>query len=165
MDDVDDKYLFNFFFFYLTFRGPCIVSILLLIYFQQDATLHSLFISGKLLHMFRVISSPIFRSTHNCTYLDYLVLVKPLFLPAAVVEVLGQSVVWEMYWSVLVRLQPHQSRPVQFPHHTQTRYNSSTTAPGSSNGLTITRYCKYSCVCSWWWVEIPPETGRVVFQK
>ena len=27
------------------------------------------------------------------------------------------------------------------------------------------RYCKYSCVCSWWWAEIPPETCRAVFQK
>ena len=40
----------------LTFRGPCIVSIFLLIYFQRDETLHSLFISGKLLYMFRVVS-------------------------------------------------------------------------------------------------------------
>ena len=54
----------------LTFRGPCIVStcIFLLIYFQQDATLDSLFISGKLLYMFRVVSPPIIRSTHKCIY-------------------------------------------------------------------------------------------------
>ena len=36
---------------------------------------------------------------------------------------------------------------------------------GSSNGLTDTRYCKYSSVCSWWWVEIPPKTCREIFQK
>ena len=30
----------------LTFRGPCIVSEFLLIYFQQDATLHSLFLEN-----------------------------------------------------------------------------------------------------------------------
>ena len=35
-------------------------------YFQLDATLHSLFISGKLLYMFRVVSTLIIRSTHNC---------------------------------------------------------------------------------------------------
>ena len=52
----------------LIFRGPCIVSIFLLIYFQRDATLHSLFISGKLLYMFRVVSPPIIRSTNNCIY-------------------------------------------------------------------------------------------------
>ena len=32
--------------------------IFLLIYIQQGATLHSLFISGKLLYMFRVVSHP-----------------------------------------------------------------------------------------------------------
>jgi hypothetical protein len=39
------------------------------------------------------------------------------------------------------------------------------TKTGSSNGLTSTRYCKYSCTCSWRWVEITPETCRTVFQK
>ena len=52
----------------LKFRGSCIVSIFVLIYFQRDATLHSLFISGKLLYIFRVVSSPIIRSTYNCIY-------------------------------------------------------------------------------------------------
>ena len=52
----------------LTFRDPCIVSIFVLIYFQRDATLHCLFISGKLLYVFRVVSSPIKRSTYNCIY-------------------------------------------------------------------------------------------------
>ena len=41
--------------------------IFLLICFQRDATLRSLFIYGKLLYMFRVVSPPI-RSTHNCIY-------------------------------------------------------------------------------------------------
>jgi hypothetical protein len=53
---------------FLTFRGPCIVSIFLLIYFQRDATLNSFFISGKLLYMFRVVSPLIIRSAHNCMY-------------------------------------------------------------------------------------------------
>ena len=66
------------------FRGPCIVIIFLLIYLQIDATLHSLFISGKLLYMFRVVSPPIIRSTQ--LYLQNLVLVEPLLLPVAVVE-------------------------------------------------------------------------------
>ena len=44
------------------------ISLFLLIYFQRDATLHNLFISGKLLYMFRVVSPPIIRSTHNCIY-------------------------------------------------------------------------------------------------
>jgi len=41
----------------------------------------------------------------------------------------------------------------------------SAVAAGSSNGLTSTRYCKYSCICSWWWMEIPPKIYRAVFQK
>ena len=45
-----------------------IFNIFLLIYFQHDATLHNLFISGKLLYMFRVVSPPIISSTHNCIY-------------------------------------------------------------------------------------------------
>jgi len=29
-------------------------------------------------------------------------------------------------------------------------------------GLTSARCCRYSCMCSWWWVQIPPETCRAV---
>ena len=36
--------------------------------FPTRSILHSLFISGKLLYMFRVVSPPIIRSTHNCIY-------------------------------------------------------------------------------------------------
>ena len=39
-----------------------------MIYFQQDVTLHSLFISGKLLYVFLVVSPRKIRSTHNCIY-------------------------------------------------------------------------------------------------
>ena len=38
------------------------------IYTQQDATLHTLFVSGKLLYMLRVVPPPIIRSTHNRIY-------------------------------------------------------------------------------------------------
>jgi hypothetical protein len=34
------------------------------------------------------------------------------------------------------------------PQHTQTSSNSSTIAAGSSNGMTNTRCCRYSCMCS-----------------
>jgi len=67
-------------FFNLMFRGLCIASIFLLIYFQQDATLHDLFISGKIaLHVSGGISTHrqerarTHARTHN---LQYLVLVK-----------------------------------------------------------------------------------------
>jgi len=29
---------------------------------------------------------------------------------------------------------------------------------GSSNGINSARYCRYSDMSSWWWLEIPPET-------
>ena len=54
-------------------RRNCLIKskyycLFVLIYFQRDATLHSLFVSGKLLYMFQVVSSPIIRSTYNCIY-------------------------------------------------------------------------------------------------
>jgi len=32
----------------------------------------------------------------------------------------------------------------------------------SSNGVTNTRCCRYSCSRSWWWVVVPPEICRAV---
>ena len=43
-----------------------------------------------------------------------------------------------------------------------TSSNSSTIVAGSSNSVTNTRCCTYSCMRSLWWVEVPPETCRVV---
>ena len=57
---------------------------------------------------------------HTQLYLQYLVLFKPLLVPAAIVEELELQCI----------------------------SNSSTIAAGSSNGLKSTRYCEYSCVCS-----------------
>ena len=84
----------------LTFRGLRIVSIFVLIYFQRDATLHSLFISGKLLYMFRVVSSPIIRSTYNCIYsIWYLFTIIAICLYCGRVGA-GLSVMWELCRSV-----------------------------------------------------------------
>jgi len=49
-----------------------------------------------------------------------------------------------------------------FLSQTQTSFKSSTIAAGSSNGVTNTRCCRYSCLRSWWWVVVPPETCRPV---
>ena len=38
-------------------------------------------------------------------------------------------------------------------------------AAGSSNGRTNTRCYRYSCLRSWWWVEVPPETCRAVSRQ
>ena len=40
--------------------------------------------------------------------------------------------------------------------------NSTTIVAGSSNGVTNTRCCRYSCLRSWWWVVVPHETCRAV---
>ena len=68
----------------------------------------------KLLYMFQVDLPPIIRSIK--LYLQHLVFVKPLLLPAAIVEEAKLS------------------------------FNSSTIAAGSSNVLTNTRFCRYRIV-------------------
>jgi hypothetical protein len=73
----------------------------ILIYIQQDATLHSLFISA--LHVSGGTTTH--QQKRKQLYLQHLVIVRPLLLPAAI-------------------------------------------AAGSSNGLTNTRCCRYSCMCS-----------------
>ena len=44
-------------------------------------------------------------------------------------------------------------------------WNSSIIAAGSSNSATNTRCCRYSCMRSWWWVEVPPKTCRAVYRN
>jgi hypothetical protein len=44
----------------------------------------------------------------------------------------------------------HTIVQVRHPQHTQTSSNSSTIAADSSNGVTNTRCCRYSCMRSWW---------------
>jgi hypothetical protein len=41
----------------------------------------------------------------------------------------------------------------------------STTKEGSRDGLTSARCCDYSYMCSWWWVELPPETCTAVYRN
>ena len=48
--------------------------------------------------------TPTHHQEHIQLYLQHLSLVKPLLLHAAIVEELGLSLMWELYWSVLVRL-------------------------------------------------------------
>jgi hypothetical protein len=38
-------------------------------------------------------------------------------------------------------------------------------AAGSSNGVANTRCCRNSCLRSWWWVVLPPETCRAVSRQ
>ena len=89
--------------------------------------------------MFRMLPPPIIRSAYNCIYSIWYLSHRYCYLPA------------ETGLSVLCCAQ-----------HTQTSSNSSTIAAGSSNCMTNTRCCRYSCLRSWWWVEVPPETCRAV---
>ena len=100
----------------LTFRGLPIVSIFQYVSNKMQRYTVYLYLETAL-RVSGGISTH--HQEHTQLYLQRLVLVRPLLLPAA-------------------------------------------KAAGSSNGLTSTRYCRYSCVCSWWWVEIPPETCRAV---
>ena len=124
--------------------------------------------------MFRVVSQPIIRSTHNCFYSIWYLLNCCSYLP-----LLWKSWNWfergvgivlicydasqvhsDIYptrcnvtqlicfWKLLNMFRKHQNRSVQLPHHTQTSSNSSTIAGGSSNGLKSARYCKNICMCS-----------------
>ena len=146
--------------FFLTFRGPCIV-IFIFRYISNKMQRYTVYLfMGKCSKCFGWYLHPSSGahttvSTASCTCQTVLLnicgsvhhafvvkiittrcnIVKPLLLPAAIVEELELC------------------------------SNSSTIAAGSSYGLTSTRYCKYSCVCSWWWVEIQPETCKAVFQK
>jgi len=89
----------------------------ILIYIQQDATLHSLFYLETALHVSGGTTTH--HQERKQLYVQHLVFVRPLLLPAAI-------------------------------------------AAGSSNGLTNIRYCRCNCMCSWWWVEVTPETCRAV---
>jgi hypothetical protein len=106
----------------------------ILIYIQQDATLHSLFISG------------------NCsTCLGW------YHHPSSGAQT-TVSTASGICHTVIATCRDS----VRHPQHTQTGSNSSTIAADRSNGVTNTRRCRYSCMRSWWWVEVPPEICRTV---
>ena len=69
------KFLFNF--------QRSVHLTYILIYIQQDATLHSLFYLWKPLYMSRVVSPPITRSTHNCIYSIWYLSNRYCYLPLA----------------------------------------------------------------------------------
>jgi hypothetical protein len=118
------------------------MNVKIVIYIQQDATLTHFIFLETALH----VSSgmPTHHQERKQLYLQHLVFVAPLLLSAAIVEELEL---------------------VRHPQHTQNSSNSSTIAAYSSNGVTNTRCCRYSCLRSWWWVGIPLETCRAVSKK
>jgi len=101
----------------------------------------------KLLYMFRVVTRPIIKSIYNCIYSIW-------YLSHRYCYLLLSWRSWNRFECAV--------GGVRHPQHTQTSSNSSTIAEGSSNGVTNTRCCRYSCMCPWWWVELPPETCSAV---
>ena len=112
------------------------------IYIQQDATLHSLFISGSC-----------------CTCFGW------YFHPSsgAHTTISTASGICHTVTAIcLSRGRAGTVGGVRHPQHTQTGSNSSTIAADSSNGVTNTRCCRYSCMRCWWWTEVTPEKCRAV---
>jgi hypothetical protein len=127
----------------LTFMGPCIVSIFQYISNKMQRYTVYLYLETAL-HVSGCIS--IHHQERIQLYLQHLVLVTPLLLSAAVSWIRFECAVGGL----------------RHPQHTQTGSNSSTITADSSNGVTNTRCCRYRCMRSWWWVQVPPETCRAV---
>jgi hypothetical protein len=103
---------------------------------QQDATVYSLLYFCKLLYMLRVVTPPIIRSTYNRNYSIWHWSNRPCYVP-----------LWWRGWNG------------------SSSSNLFTIAEGSRDGLTRARCCNYGYMCSWWWMELPPETCRAVYKN
>ena len=95
----------------------------ILLYIQQDSTLHSLFYLETALH----VSGGIIRSANNCIYSIWYLSDRYCYLPLS-----WKS--WNWFECAV--------DGVRHPQHTQTSSNSSTIAADSSNGVTNTRCCR-----------------------
>jgi hypothetical protein len=103
---------------------------------QQDATKYILLYFCKLFYTFRVFTPLIISGTYNRNYSIWQWSNRLCYL------LLSWSS-WNCNWSS----------------------NFFTTVEGSKDGLTSARCCNYGCMCSWWWVELPPETCRAVYKN
>jgi hypothetical protein len=124
----------------LTFMGPCIVSIFQ--YISNKMQRYSLFISGKCSTCFGWYFHPS-SGAHT---------------PVSTAHGICHTVtaICRYRGRVWTGLSPVGG--LSYPQHTHTGSNSSTIAADSSNAVTNTRCCRYSCMRSWWRVEVPPET-------
>jgi len=123
---------------------------------QQDATMYSLLYLCKLLYMFRVVTPRIIRSTYNCNYSIW------HWSNFGKCSVWSQLKMRVMYPSLL------PSAIVRSRKVTETGPYFSSLAnftPCIFRSLTSARCCNYSYTCSWWWVELPPATCRVVYRN
>jgi hypothetical protein len=123
---------FNSFLTNLTFMGPCIVRIFQ--YISNNMQRYTVCYIWKLLYMFQVVPPPIIRSAYNCIYSIWYLSHRYCYLLLS----------WKSWDSGVGLRSP----------------NSPTIAAASSNGATNTRCRRYSCMLSWWRVEVPPKTCR-----
>ena len=93
---------------------------------------YTVYFIWKLLYMFRVVPSPINRSANKCVYSIWYLSHRYCYLPLSWKR-------WNRFECAVggVRVQ-----------HTQSGSISSTIAADSSNGVTNTRCCRYSCMRS-----------------
>ena len=108
-------------------------------YIQQYATLHRLFYLETALHVSGGTSNH--QQERKQLYLQHLVFVRPLLLPAANIHV------YLIYMYIQQDVTLHRLFYMETALHMETVLNISGGA-GSSNGLTNTRCCKYSCLRS-----------------
>ena len=139
----------------------------ILIYIQQDAKLHSSFYLETALH---VSGATTHHQERKQLYLQHLVFVTPLLLPAVIVEELEMQSIStnhqerkQLYLQHLVFVTP-LLLPAAIVEGLELLCisNSSTIAAGISNGVTNTRCRRYSCLRSRRWVVVPPATCRGV---
>ena len=119
---------------YLFMRGVSFqVANILFKYISNKMQLYTVCFIWKLLYIFRMVPPPIVRSTNNFIYSIWYLSHRYCYLPLS-----WKS--WNWYECAV--------GGVSHPQHTHTSSNSSTIAVGSSNGVTYTRCCRYSCLCS-----------------
>jgi len=90
--------------------------------------------------MFRVVTPPIIRSTYNC---NYSIWHRSNF---------GKCSVWSQLKMRGMDPGPYLSSLADL-------------TPCIFRSLTSAKCCNYSYICSWWWVELPPETCRAVYRN
>ena len=146
----------------LTFRVPCILStrVFLLIYFQQDATLRSLFIAGKLLCMFRVVLHPS-SGAHNCFYSIWYLSNRYCYLPLLWNSWNwfegGVGIVLICFDAVtVVRQQPHQNRPIHLIFVVPCIMLNSEIIPTRCNNCVYSSQWLYSTCFGW---QFHPSSG------
>ena len=115
---------------------------IILIYIQQDATLHSVFYLESALHVSGGTTTH--HQESKQLYLQHLVFVTPLLLSA---------LSWKSWnWFEYAVHNTAHSNQFHLFHD----------SADISNVVTNTRCCRYSCLRSWWWVVVPPETCRAL---